>query len=131
MTPHVLSSSPEEYFFEEEGCYITELSNSDHDPDVSVARARIEKGVTTRWHSLAGTTERYLILSGQGRVEVGSMAPKPVSPGDTVLIPPECRQRITNSGTEDLVFLAVCTPRFKPENYRREGSSAPILTKNP
>jgi mannose-6-phosphate isomerase-like protein (cupin superfamily) len=27
-------------------------------------------------------------------------------------------QRVTNTGEEDLVFLAICTPRFRPENYR-------------
>jgi mannose-6-phosphate isomerase-like protein (cupin superfamily) len=27
------------------------------------------------------------------------------------------RQRITNTGSQDLIFNAVCTPRFKVENY--------------
>lgn len=34
-----------------------------------------------------------------------------------VLIPPMCRQRIANIGIEDLVFLAICTPRFVQEAY--------------
>lgn len=100
-----------------EGCYITELSNSGDDPVVSVARARVEPGVTTRWHRLRGTIERYCIVNGKGRVEVGELAPRDVSGGDVVLIPPLCRQRITNTGTEDLVFLAICTPRFSYEAY--------------
>jgi hypothetical protein len=33
-----------------------------------------------------------------------------------VLIPP-CRQRITNVGNEDLIFLAICTPQFRDEAY--------------
>jgi mannose-6-phosphate isomerase-like protein (cupin superfamily) len=33
------------------------------------------------------------------------------------LIPPMCRQRITNTGTEALVFLAICTPRFSSDDY--------------
>jgi mannose-6-phosphate isomerase-like protein (cupin superfamily) len=45
--------------------------NSPADAEVSVARAQMEPGVTTRWHRLHGVTERYLILEGQGRVEVG------------------------------------------------------------
>jgi len=100
-----------------EGCYITELSNSGDDPEVSIARARVESGVTTRWHRLRGTAERYCILSGSGRVEIGELAPRDVTGGDVVLIPPLCRQRITNTGTEDLVFLAICTPRFTDGVY--------------
>ena len=104
-------------FHTDEQCFITELSNSSDDPDVSVARARVAPGVTTRWHRLAGTAERYVIISGRGLVEVGDLAPAEVTTGDMVLIPPLCRQRITNIGPADLVFLAICTPRFTPDAY--------------
>jgi mannose-6-phosphate isomerase-like protein (cupin superfamily) len=100
-----------------EGCFITEWSNTPEDPAVSIARARVPPGVTTRWHRLAGTTERYVILEGTGRVCVGDGKPKEVRPGDVVLIAPACRQRITNTGKGDLVFLAVCTPRFTYDAY--------------
>jgi len=100
-----------------EKCCITELSNTLDDPDASIAKARVKPGVTTRWHRLTGTVERYYIVSGEGRVEIGNLAPQRVYPGDIVLIPPMCRQRITNIGSEDLVFLAVCTPRFLNDEY--------------
>lgn len=103
-------------FFTPEKCYITELSNTPEDPDVSISRARVSPGVT-RWHRLKGTAERYYILSGRGRVEVGDLPPHEVNAGDIVLIPPMCPQRITNIGPEDLVFLAICTPRFSNEAY--------------
>lgn len=105
-----------EYFFQE-NCYITELLNTEADPGVSVARVRVLPGVTTEWHSLSGITERYLILEGTGRAEVGYDEPSEVLPGDTVTIPPGIRQRITNMGAGDLIFLAVCTPRFLTERY--------------
>ena len=105
-----------EYFFKE-GCFITEWWNSPHDAEVSVARARVEPGVTTRWHRLRNTTERYLILEGRGRVEVGDEPPEAVGPGAGVLIPPGVRQRITNMGDADLIFLAICTPRFTLAGY--------------
>src|SRR3989339_380806 len=92
-------------FYTSEQCYITELSNTSDDPDVSIARARVEPGVTTRWHRLRGTVERYYIVNGKGRVEVGKLPPQEVVGGDIVFIPPMCRQRITNIGAEDLVFL--------------------------
>ncbi len=103
--------------FTAERCFINELSNTPGDPEVSIARARIEQGVVTRWHRLAGTAERYVILHGRGRVEVGDLAPQEVEAGDVVLIPSSCRQRIANVGAGDLVFLAICTPRFVPEAY--------------
>ena len=110
-----------------EKCSIIELSNTADDPDASIARARVRAGVTTRWHRLAGITVRYFILAGIGRVEVGDLPPNQVNVGDVVLIPPLCRQRITNIGQEDLLFLAICTPQFKQEAYEdidREPPSA-------
>ena len=101
----------------QEGCYINELSNGAEDPAVSIARTRVPPGVTTRWHRLRGVAERYVVLAGKGRVQVGSLPTQQVAAGAVVLIPPGCAQRITNSGHEDLVFLAVCSPRFLPECY--------------
>lgn len=106
-----------EYYFDE-GCYINELSNSAVDPVLSIAQARVQPGVTTRWHCLVDTVERYVIVSGSGLVEVGQLPAQPVGPGDVVLIPPGCRQRITGLGETDLVFLAICSPRFRPAAYR-------------
>ncbi len=105
-----------EYYFAE-GCYITELANSAADEFVSIARARVVPGVTTRWHCLRGIVERYVILTGTGRVEVGGLHPQEVTNGAVILIPPGCRQRITNIGSEDLVFLAICSPRFRQDAY--------------
>lgn len=111
-------------YFTPERCYILELSNSSDDAAASVARARVLAGVTTRWHRLRGIAERYVILSGSGCVEIGERPPQEMRPGDVALIPPDCRQRIRNSGAEDLVFLAICTPRFIVEAYEDCESAA-------
>lgn len=108
-----------EYFFEE-GCFILELLNDPAEPDLSIARARVPAGTTTRWHRLQETRERYLILQGKGRVEVGDDAPRNVEVGDVVNIPPMTRQRISNTDTQDLIFLAICSPRFQRQNYFSE-----------
>lgn len=50
-------------------------------------------------------------------MEVGGLLATEVGVGDVVLIPPGCPQRITNTGSADLVFLAICTPRFMPQAY--------------
>lgn len=118
MKPLIKKYRPDEEYFTEERCYITELSNSDYDPEVSIARARVKPGITTRWHHLIGTIERYSIISGKGLMELDQEEPQEVNAGDSVLIPSMCGQRITNVGSEDLVFLAICTPRFTNEVYQ-------------
>jgi mannose-6-phosphate isomerase-like protein (cupin superfamily) len=101
----------------DEGCFILELSNTPDDPAVSIARARVPRGVTTRWHRVKDTAERYVVLEGRGRAQVGDLPAREVGPGDVVFIPPSARQRIANIGDKDLIFLAICTPRFVPAAY--------------
>ena len=106
----------QEYYFKE-GCFINELSNTPGDPAVSIARARLEPGNITRWHFLRETVERYVIVAGSGLVETGDLPAIQVSAVDVVLIPPGVRQRIGNAGEDELVFLAICSPRFQQDNY--------------
>lgn len=116
-----------EYPFRE-GCRILELLNAPADPALSIARARVPPGGITRWHRLRDTVERYVVLAGHGRVEVGELAPATVGPGAVVIIPAGCRQRIANTGAGDLVFLALCTPRFVPASYEDLEDGAPPAT---
>jgi mannose-6-phosphate isomerase-like protein (cupin superfamily) len=117
MQPCIQKHAPQSVYYFREGCFITELSNGDHDPAASLARARVESGRTTAWHALRDTVERYVILEGTGLVEIGDLPPQDAAPGDVVVIPAGCRQRITCTGACDLIFLAVCTPRFDANNY--------------
>jgi mannose-6-phosphate isomerase-like protein (cupin superfamily) len=105
-----------EYYFQK-GCYINELSNHEGDGALSIARARVEPGVTTRLHRLNRNTERYCIISGEGLVEIEGMTAQIVTAGDVVIIPPGASQRVSNTSDDDLVFLALCTPRFDPHDY--------------
>ena len=123
MKPTIKPSRPEEEYYFKEGCHILELSNRPDDPAVSIARVRVAPGVTTRLHRLKGITERYVMLSGDGLVSVGGQTPQRVEAGDVVVIPPGCAQRIGNRGSTDLVFLAICTPRFIPEAYEDVGDA--------
>lgn len=120
QTPVVKRNQSTREYYIDEGCHITEWWNTDADPAVSIARARVEPGVTTRLHSLSGTVERYVVLEGNGLVEVGGIAAQQIGHGDMVFIPAGVVQRITNNGACDLVFLAVCTPRFRSAVYRDE-----------
>lgn len=118
MVPLIKRLEPGAEYYFVEGCFITELSNSEQDPAVSVARARVPVGGITRWHALSEVVERYLIEAGQGEVELGELPPQKVAPGDMVLIPAGCAQRIRNTGEEQLLFLAICSPRFQPDCYQ-------------
>lgn len=117
LRPMVRRFVREGEFFTEELCHVTELANAPDDAGLSVALARVEPGVTTRWHRLHGITERYVIVAGRGVVELDGMTPCGVGPHDVVVIPPGCRQRIRNSGDTDPLFHALCTPRFVPSAY--------------
>lgn len=117
MKPFIKLYKPEYEYYTQENCFINEISNSNDDPELSIAQARVKPGITTRWHRLINTIERYSITSGQGLVEVGDLKGQQVKAGDIVIIPADCRQRIKNTGQTDLKFLAICTPRFLPKNY--------------
>lgn len=130
MEPRIVRPDSKAEQDTEERCSILESWNNPDDPQASIARARVRPGVTTRLHLLVGIQERYLIVHGAGMVRVGSVPPGPVGPGDIVVIPAGVPQQITNVGNEDLIFYALCTPRFTWANYRdvdRESRpSAPI-----
>ncbi len=97
-----------------ERCFITELLNDE--PEVSIAHARVEPGVTTELHALS-VSEWYVIKTGKGRMRVGDEPPFTVASGDTVTIPKHAAQQITNTGHSDLCFVCVCAPKFSRECY--------------
>ncbi|MBT8107730.1 MAG: cupin domain-containing protein [Gammaproteobacteria bacterium] len=99
-----------------ERCFVTELVNGPEWPEFSLARCRVEPGITTELHVLS-VHEIYVIERGQGLMQVGDGAPFEVAPGSTVTIPQQTPQCITNTGDDDLVFLCVCAPRFLKEHY--------------
>lgn len=117
MQAQILKHNPLAEYYTDERCFINELSNRADDAAVSIAEARVLVDECTHWHRLDGITERYVIITGVGRVEVGDLPPQDVKPGDVVLIPPGCPQRIRNTGHADLVFLAICSPRFEQRFY--------------
>lgn len=100
-----------------ERCFIAENYSSSA---VSIARARVEAGVTTVAHHLRGVEEIYVITSGKGKVSVGNLQPAEVEAGDVVVIPAGTSQKITNTGNTDLIFYCICTPKFTENCYCNE-----------
>ena len=113
----IFAYEPTAEFHTDEHCCIVELSNTGADEQCSIARARVSPGVTTRLHSLRGIVERYVVLEGEGVVEIDGGPPATLRPLDVAVIPAGAAQRITNTGQSDLIFLCVCTPRFRSDSY--------------
>ena len=107
--------NPQE-FWTEERCFISELLNDPASPEVSIALARVEPGVTTQLHALDGVIERYILRKGQGTMEINGIQ-HPVNIHDQIIIPTNASQQITNTGDEDIEFYCICTPRFEPHHY--------------
>ena len=103
-------------YFTDERCYITEICTSPISPDGSLAIARVPSGVTTQLHCLKGINETYIIIEGEGEVEVDQSLYQ-VSTGDQVTIPAGVPQRVTSLGKNDLRFYCLCVPRFSPDAY--------------
>lgn len=116
MQGSVVRPDPDEEFMTPEGCAILESWNDQSDGAVSIARARVEPGVTTQLHRL-DVDERYIVLEGRGVARVGELKEAEVHPGDIVLIPAGTPQQITNPGDSPLVFYCICSPRFEPVGY--------------
>jgi mannose-6-phosphate isomerase-like protein (cupin superfamily) len=114
MQPKIVKSGAPHEYLTPEHCYIAENHS---DKDVSIARATVKPGITTRAHHLEGIQEIYIITSGEGSVAFSGLAPTEVSAGDVIVIPAGASQKITNTGKTDLVFYCVCTPPFVEACY--------------
>ena len=78
----------------------------------SLAEARLAPGQQTAPHYHPRTEEIYYILTGEGRMQIGTEA-KRVGPGDAVAIPAGQTHTILNTGSETLVFLCCCAPGYE------------------
>ena len=104
-------------FYTTERCHISEILNDEGQPELSIARCRVEVGVRTQLHSLRATQETYLIEQGEGLMDDGTHPPFSVYPGDAIVIAANHPQRIKNTGDTDLIFTVTCQPRFVSDCY--------------
>jgi mannose-6-phosphate isomerase-like protein (cupin superfamily) len=80
----------------------------------SLAEARVKPGERTLSHRLK-TSEVYYIVQGKGEMHVDDEIDE-VRRGQAVYIPPGAIQMIRNIGDEDLVFLCIVEPAWRPED---------------
>jgi mannose-6-phosphate isomerase-like protein (cupin superfamily) len=122
MKPTIVKATSLKEYLTPEHCFICENWGlfSGGDGNMSIARARVEPGVTTKAHHLTGVQEIYLIVKGSGKVDVAGLELIEVAQGDTVVIPSNVSQRITNIGKTDLIFYCICKPAFIQSCYYDE-----------
>lgn len=84
-------------------------------PRHSVAHIVLPPGKSSLRHYHPEAEESYYILSGRARVLIGEEEVE-LTAGTAVLIPAPQPHKITNIGSEDLAFLAICVPAWEPDN---------------
>jgi mannose-6-phosphate isomerase-like protein (cupin superfamily) len=84
-------------------------------PRHSVAYIVLPPGKSSLLHYHPEAEESYYILSGWARVLIGEEEVV-MAAGTAVLIPAPQPHKITNIGSEDLTFLAICVPAWEPDN---------------
>ena len=102
----VSSLASAEAFTTKDGSAIRELH---HTQGQSLAEARLDEGQRTQRHYHARTEEIYVLLDGEGEMEVDGDRRR-VGPGDAVLIPAGAWHQI-RAGTP-LRFLCCCAPPY-------------------
>ena len=81
----------------------------------SLAEARLLPGLSTEEHYHPQTEEIYYILTGSGRMVIDGES-RDVKKHDGIAIPPGARHKITNTGTDDLIFLCCCVPAYEDDD---------------
>jgi mannose-6-phosphate isomerase-like protein (cupin superfamily) len=96
---------------------LRELLHPDHDPAemrYSLACAWIAPGARSQAHRLK-TAEVYYVVRGTGMMHIGEEAAG-VTAGDAVYIPPGSVQWLENTGEEEIEFLCIVDPAWRPED---------------
>ncbi len=98
---------------------VREILNPEHDSEplflnYSLAHAMLKPREKSLPHKFHSASEVYYILRGRGIMHINDEMAN-VIPGDTVHIPPLAIQWIENDGDEDLEFLCIVDPAWKPD----------------
>jgi mannose-6-phosphate isomerase-like protein (cupin superfamily) len=80
----------------------------------SLAEAELEPGQRTQRHFHARSEEIYVVLEGEGEMEVDGDRQR-VGPDDAVLIPPRAWHQI-RAGDQGIRFLCCCAPPYSDED---------------
>ena len=81
----------------------------------SLAEARLPVGGSTQEHYHVRTEEIYYITHGAGRIRIDGET-REVRAGDAIAIPPGCKHKLWNTGTETLRLLCCCAPAYEHDD---------------
>jgi mannose-6-phosphate isomerase-like protein (cupin superfamily) len=98
---------------------VREIINPRHDSEslvlnYSLAHALLKPGEKSLPHKFHEASEVYYILKGYGTMHINDETAE-VLRGDTIYIPPKAIQWIENQGEEDIEFLCIVDPAWKPD----------------
>lgn len=98
---------------------IREILNPKHESqplvlNYSLAHATLKPDEKSLPHKFHEASEVYYILKGSGLMHIDDDTAE-VSPGDTIYIPPQAVQWIENTGSDNLEFLCIVDPAWKPD----------------
>jgi len=83
----------------------------------SLAEEVLPPGSIVGRHFHLETEEIYYVLSGTGRMTVGTEV-RDVGPGDAVFIPREHTHTLENTGHVSMTILLVCGPAYSLEDHK-------------
>jgi len=107
---HVAARAELRAFTTKDGSEIREFH---HTAAQSLAEASLAAGQTTQRHQHRETEEIYMLLDGEGELEVDGET-RNVGAGDAILIPAGAWHQIT--ATAPLRFLCCCAPPYSDED---------------
>ena len=98
---------------------IREILNPKHESqplvlNYSLAHATLKPKEKSLPHRFFEASEVYFILKGKGVMHIDDESAE-VTPGDSIYIPPPAVQWIENIGSENLEFLCIVDPAWKPD----------------
>ncbi|MFX1342698.1 MAG: cupin domain-containing protein [Promethearchaeota archaeon] len=81
----------------------------------SIAHASVPVGGVSLPHRLTKASEVYYFLQGRGVMHIDSETHK-VHSGSLVYVSPNATQYLENTGEEDITFLCIVDPYWRPED---------------
>lgn len=77
--------------------------------NLTVTWVEVPPGAEQRAHSHEDAEQVYVVVRGQGRMEVAGDVEE-VGEGDLIFIPPATQHGIVNDGSEPLVYVSAASP---------------------
>ena len=88
--------------------------NTSNGINYSLAQFSLEIGEKTKLHKIK-SSEIYYILEGKGKLKINDEV-FALKINDSAYVPPNSKQFIKNNGNENLRFLCIVEPAWKPED---------------